>query len=265
MKKLISVKSAGYNPHPNLAEISIDGVRIEMKDRKNNIDYNRGINLVIWSSKGDIIWAGAFDTWESSFESELLQDQLDNAPEGSVVAAAIKDEGTVQLGLKARKSFERLGSKQVMDLKYRSGWAFIGRKSGTKGELLDEESSSGSLVVAKAHVEFSDINANSDSNSDINITTTNKPTDASKKVMVEFGGNSKLMKLDLSDDSIEKLRTAICENLNIYCDFKVEYWSPDFNAFIEVDDISELRANKAPKLRVSKITGLGLSDPSYHE
>jgi len=261
MKKLISVKSAGYNPHPNLAEISIDGVRIEMKDRKNNIDYNRGINLVIWSSKGDIIWAGAFDTWESLFEAELLQDQLDSAPEGSVVAAAIKDEGTVQLGLKARKSFERLGSKRVMDLKYRSGWAFIGRKSGTKGELLDEEFSSGSLVIAKAHVEFSDVTANSDSISDINITT-NKPTGASTKVMVEFEGNNKLLKLDLNDDSIEKLHTAICENLNIFCNLKVEYWSPDFNAFIEVDDISDLRASKALKLRVSKSTGLGLSDPS---
>jgi len=256
-QKQIKVKSAGYSSE-NTYEISVDGEVIPIKDRTNNNNYNRGINLVILSPSGQITWAGAFDTWESAFESELLQEKLDTAPNGSVAAAAIKDEGTAQLGLKARRSFEQFGSKKIMNLISRGAWAFIGRKSG-QGELLDEEMSNGPMVVAKAHVNFSKSSSPSDSNPNTTTTNNNANTKSEapkqtleKKVMVEFEGTNKLLKLDVSDENVEHFRDDICSKMNIDSSIKMEYWSPEFNAYVDLEDLSDLRENKAPKLRITK-------------
>ena len=52
-------------------------------------------------------------------ENDMVQD-------GWIVAAACKDECTRHLPLKGKTWFQRMGSKEIANLKFRQGFAFIG-------------------------------------------------------------------------------------------------------------------------------------------
>ena len=46
--------------------------------------------------------------------------------DGYIVVAACKDECVTKLSLKAKYWFKEMGSTEIMDLRYREGFAFIG-------------------------------------------------------------------------------------------------------------------------------------------
>jgi len=77
--------------------------------------------------------------------------------------------------------------------------------------------------------------------------------------MVEFEGSNKLLKLDVRDENVENFRDDISSKLGTDSSIKIEYWSPEFNAYIDLEDLSDLRENKAPKVRITR-TKVDLSD-----
>ena len=80
--------------------------------------------VVINPFNGHIMTAKIFDTYESSDE---FDDFLRNGvPEGCIIIAACKDECTRHLSFRAKQWFEDMGSKEIWNLEYRHGFAFIG-------------------------------------------------------------------------------------------------------------------------------------------
>jgi len=75
--------------------------------------------------------------------------------------------------------------------------------------------------------------------------------DNTKKVMIEYEGTKKVLKLEIVKDLVT-LAEVIRTNMNIEHNIKIEYWNPDFGSFVDADDISEINKNKAPRLKISK-------------
>lgn len=73
---------------------------------------------------GRIECAMVFDTYYSSdvFEKFISHD----IPNGFIVIAACKDECTSNLSHSAKFWFGKMGSREIWNLKYRCGFAFVG-------------------------------------------------------------------------------------------------------------------------------------------
>lgn len=56
----------------------------------------------------------------------MVQDFKEKLPPYCIIVAAAKDEASEKLSKDAKALFRDLGSKQISNLKFREGWAFIG-------------------------------------------------------------------------------------------------------------------------------------------
>ena len=116
---LIQVQSAGFDAG-NHAQITVNDHAVQIA--ANEHDTLRGLHVVILSpSTEEVEWASAFDTYKSS---RYLDDFLDlqvqeQAPEGSIVVVACKDDCVTNLSEKAKNWFASLGSKEIWNLQYR--------------------------------------------------------------------------------------------------------------------------------------------------
>ena len=128
---IIKAVSAGYEAG-NFATISINDVKVEVEDANSGNAY-RGLHVVVISPSDnyDVIAAKVFDTYRTSegFEEFIGRETI---PDGYIVVAACKDECSVQLSLKAKLWFAEMGSKEVLELGYRQGFAFIGIRGRRK-------------------------------------------------------------------------------------------------------------------------------------
>ena len=122
---IIQAASAGYEGG-NFAEVTINGNPVEFKMNENGND--RGLYLALinpWTGK--VKSANIFDTYTSSDRLDFfIQTMSRYIPEGYILAAACKDDCATQLSPTAKDWFGHLGSKEIVDLKYRQGFAFIG-------------------------------------------------------------------------------------------------------------------------------------------
>lgn len=80
--------------------------------------------MVINPRNGKVIEAKVFDTYKTSFRLEGFL--ANHIPEGSIVCAACKDECAKHFSPFGKNWFENIGSKEVYELGFRSGWSFIG-------------------------------------------------------------------------------------------------------------------------------------------
>ena len=136
---IINAKSARSNRKgKKFAEISINNSPVKMP--KNENGNFRGLHIVILDPKnGKIENSQVFDTFKSS---DALEEFIKfNVPDGKIVIAACQDECTSELSEKAKKWFLDMGSNEILDLKYREGFAFIGI-SGQKQGAFDKKSGS---------------------------------------------------------------------------------------------------------------------------
>jgi hypothetical protein len=118
----ISVKSEGHDDG-NMCQIKInDDVIVSPGDR--------GLNVLVLSGEdGTIVESASFDTHISKEESEDFARLIETLEPGSVVVVAAKDDCSEQLTEAARLACESLGSKQVRNIKYRSGWCLVATKT----------------------------------------------------------------------------------------------------------------------------------------
>ncbi len=129
-KKSITVKSAGISDG-NMAAILIDGINV--------ISARRGFNVVALDGEtGEIADIRYFDTWASAADAENLALFLNALSPGSVVCAAIRDEGSAKLNEAVYSAFESIGSTSIRQVGLRESFAFMGRK-GT-GKVAEEYS-----------------------------------------------------------------------------------------------------------------------------
>ena len=97
-----------------------------VKVEKNTSNHDRGLHIVLINPKnGEILKAKVFDTYKSSSEFEAFIDSP-NVPAGCILVAACKDDCVTNLSQKAKAWFAKMGSKEIWNLEYRQGFAFIG-------------------------------------------------------------------------------------------------------------------------------------------
>lgn len=85
----------------------------------------RGLHIVVINGNdGRIEKAQVFDTFRSS---ETLEKFINaKTPDGSIIVVASQDDCTTNLSEKAVAWFESMGSSDILRLRYRCGFAFIG-------------------------------------------------------------------------------------------------------------------------------------------
>ena len=123
----LSVTSAGYYTHDYGREtvIRINGVAVKIQPNENY--HLRGMHIVIINPfNGKVEFAKAFDTHESSAAFDRFI--FESIPRGYILAAACRDECLLGLSQEAKEFFANaLGSREIWYLKYRQGFAFIGK------------------------------------------------------------------------------------------------------------------------------------------
>ena len=121
---VVKVESAGFNAG-NFAKISINDVPIEVAE--NESGHFRGLHLVVVDlDTANVEFTKVFDTFKS--ETTFLAFTLSyDFPENHIVICACKDECMTGLKYKSKTWFQKMGSYEIWELKYREGFAFIGQ------------------------------------------------------------------------------------------------------------------------------------------
>ncbi|NXG14501.1 FAM3B protein, partial [Grallaria varia] len=75
----------------------------------------------------------------TSYHSGEMMTFIRNAPEGTLLLMATHDDGSTLLKNDARKLIEELGSKEIMNIKFRSSWVFIAAKGFKLPDNIQKE------------------------------------------------------------------------------------------------------------------------------
>lgn len=124
----IEVHSAGYE-HGNYARVLVNEKEVFTAK-----EAGRGINLVALDFETHkLVYSAKYDTYgDGNASAKLVKDFKEKLPEFCIVVVGVKDEASNKLSKEAKGLFKELGSKQVSNLKFREGWAFIGVKGVKK-------------------------------------------------------------------------------------------------------------------------------------
>ena len=105
------------------------------------------------------MWVKAFDTCKSS---DSLDDFIaaDEIPEGCIIAAACKDECATNLSATAKQWFSDMGSKEVWNLEYRHGFAFIGVSGRNEASEIRAKDGQDEVTITKVFTRKVDFSEN---------------------------------------------------------------------------------------------------------
>ena len=106
---------------------------------KNESGHFRGLHIVVINPLDcSVVFAKVFDTYASSdgFDNFIRTSKI---PEGFIIVAACKDDCTAKLSDKAKTWFTtNMGSKEISQLFYRCGFAFIGIFGKSEADQMNE-------------------------------------------------------------------------------------------------------------------------------
>jgi hypothetical protein len=122
------VTSAGQ-PNGDVASILVNTV-----ERAPN---RRGYNLVSLDAAGHVLGAETFDTFSDPDAPERLARWVDALPAGTIVAGAVKDEGSERLDERAIHALRTLGVQGDLRGRYRESHGFVGVKGALVGSALE--------------------------------------------------------------------------------------------------------------------------------
>ncbi|XP_032908621.1 protein FAM3B isoform X2 [Catharus ustulatus] len=104
-----------------------------------NDDPGSGINVAIVNYKtGKLRSTNFFEMWQRDHSSAMMN-FIRSAPEGSLILMATHDDGSTRLKDDAKKLVEELGSKEIMNIKFRSSWVFIAAKGFKLPDNIEKE------------------------------------------------------------------------------------------------------------------------------
>ncbi|CAH1783634.1 unnamed protein product [Owenia fusiformis] len=90
-------------------------------------DAGRGFNIaVVDPTTKDILRLGRFDTYAQ--DSSLLEIFLEQVEDGQIVVAVTNDDASTKLNNHAKELFNKLGSSQIQNVRFRDTWAMAGMK-----------------------------------------------------------------------------------------------------------------------------------------
>ncbi len=137
----LSIQSGGY----------LDGnsARLFRGGKEAGYGY-RGHNLWrIDPRDGRLVEGRNFDTYSSKAQADSMAAWIQRLPAGALIAAAIRDEGSVSMNEAAHAALESLGSALTRSVGARDSWALLGRKGAAPGSVpeLLKKSQSGAAVI----------------------------------------------------------------------------------------------------------------------
>ena len=138
---VFTVQSAGFEVG-NYAKFTFNDEHIYISP-----DYNRGLNVIVFDERRNVINRRSFDTYGSAQQSQEFVNLINSLPTGRVVAIAVKDEAVDQLSEAAKTAIEGLGSKYIWELRTRGSWAMVGRKGAPQGTVLEAGSNVGQVEI----------------------------------------------------------------------------------------------------------------------
>jgi hypothetical protein len=107
---------------------------IEVTGYRMDVNGSRGVNVVALDARDhSVLLAKSYDTYANDNASGDMIKDLRGVRRGSIIVAAVKDEGSKKLSAEAKELFTKWGSAQVNSLEFRQGWAFIGVKGQANG------------------------------------------------------------------------------------------------------------------------------------
>ena len=123
----IVVQSAGHDGENSHARFYIDGI---LRDRNQaGGGYGRGYNLLALDPiSGEMLDWQVFDTHQSRMENYRLAAWVGNLPKDTIVAGAVKDEGSRLLNQIGVLALQQLGCAIDLRGHYRQAHAFVGVK-----------------------------------------------------------------------------------------------------------------------------------------
>lgn len=148
-KKRTVEKVEGGSKIQALSQGFVDGnsARIVVNDQDILEKAGRGFNVIILAGQNhEVLSSKTYDTFASKAESEKMVNDAANAPVGSVIIAAIKDEGSRMLTQEAKDIFTAMGAKEINNLGYRDGYVFIGVR-GSKSHVEKRAKSTNTGII----------------------------------------------------------------------------------------------------------------------
>jgi hypothetical protein len=124
----LRVVSVG-EPHGSASSIRVNGTELS-PDR-------RGYNLVAVDRTGLLVTAKAFDTFADDRAATGLAAWIDSVPPGTIVAGAVRDEGSARLTASGVAALQRLGVEGDLRGRFREAHAFVGVKGAPPGTALE--------------------------------------------------------------------------------------------------------------------------------
>jgi hypothetical protein len=109
----------------------------------------RGYNVVALTAAGEVLSSESFDTHLDPQASGRLADAIARLPAGSIIAAAVADEGSMNLSEEAVEALRSVGAAVDLRGSFRWGHALIGVKGASPGEALE---TAGYLRPVAVHV-----------------------------------------------------------------------------------------------------------------
>ena len=103
---------------------------------------------------GNLLSIQSFDTWLDVLNAEAMAQFINNLPDGQIILAAIKDEGSRAMTENAYLALERIGSAMTRQVGSRDSWAIIGRKGAAIGSVPEALQKSGTGPAAVADTLF---------------------------------------------------------------------------------------------------------------
>jgi hypothetical protein len=122
------VRSAGLEVG-DFAHIWLNGVDVASGER--------GYNLAALGTEGRLLGQAGFDTLGSSEASAAMAAWLDSWPTGTLIAGAVADEASLQLGQEAVDALHRVGVATDLRGHFRWSHAFVGVAGAAPGTALE--------------------------------------------------------------------------------------------------------------------------------
>ena len=98
----------------------------------------RGYNLVAVSPAGDLLGQATFDTFASADQSTAMAQWIDAWPVGTLIAGAVNDEASLNLGEDAVNALARLGVSTDLRGRFRWSHAFVGAVGAHKATARED-------------------------------------------------------------------------------------------------------------------------------
>jgi len=105
---------------------------------KSVADARRGHNIAVCDVYGNFVEFQSFDSHDSPEDVASMVEFLNAIPTNYYVLAGIKDSGSQSMTEAAYLALEQIGSQYCRDIRFRDGWAIIGKKGASIGSVPEK-------------------------------------------------------------------------------------------------------------------------------